>query len=318
MHAANGSDCHKCQEFAESGAQGEITLPGCGRVHQRRWETSPGTSKHPASWRRHGTSPDLCSWCVLITLTIKTSLRQACRSTGSLREPHLTHLSIRIHHFIFVSGATIACSSHLQSTSLYIHLVLSTLPRSVLFAIAPVTHSSPMHHSHTHSKVFVFKMNCHRCCLTFNAISLPHTAIGFIWLRLTCSPIVPPFWHSCYTDFGTHFSSLFGLHSCFDLSYAYFSFHLSPSLRVLLFVPALLIFRCVHFLTLRFDVLGRPLIDTWCLTCINTLSQFDWNNHLSLAFLLFSLCAVCHCPLALHLRPFDVDSEAAMPINFNF
>jgi len=42
--------------------------------------------------------------------------------TRSLQEPHLLHLSIHICHFILVSGAFIACSFHLQLTSLYIRL----------------------------------------------------------------------------------------------------------------------------------------------------------------------------------------------------
>jgi len=101
MHAANGGDRHKCQEFAESGAQGEITLLGCGRVHQRRRETSPGTSKHPTSWRRHGTSPDLCSWCILVTLAIHW-IPTRTTSHLSIYLYSSFHICQRCHHRVLI------------------------------------------------------------------------------------------------------------------------------------------------------------------------------------------------------------------------
>jgi len=62
--------------------------------------------------------------------------------TRSPREPHLPCLSIHIRHFILVSGASIACSFHLQLTLL--HIRLEDITRSItIVTLAPYCLSTP-------------------------------------------------------------------------------------------------------------------------------------------------------------------------------
>ena len=127
--------------------------------------------------------------------------------------------------------------------------------------------------------------------------------------------IVPSFWQYYSSSFGIHNSSPLSFPLSCPPSRFMFPFIHSPS-PVL---PPYSVLQLACLLTLWFDNLRRPLIDYWFLDCINTLSWSDWNIILSLAFLLlFSLHAVCHHPLKFSpLRPFNIDSEAAVLINSN-
>jgi len=124
------------------------------------------------------------------------------------------------------------------------------------FTIAPVTHSTPTHHHTTATGVA-------SPCLQAQPLStwshprhdLPSAhSDGFraapVYLRIHCSLLLV-FLLTSRT--ATRPITVF--------SHAHFSFHPSPPLRVFCFIPALLTFRRVRLLTLRFDNLRRPIVE---------------------------------------------------------
>jgi len=106
------------------------------------------------SWQCRGLRTSFCRF--LVEQMVSTSVRCAMplRAEGariwgywltltrSLQEPHLPCLSIRICHFILVSGASIVCSFHLRLTSL--HIRLEDITRSItIVMLAPYCLSTP-------------------------------------------------------------------------------------------------------------------------------------------------------------------------------
>jgi len=127
-----------------------------------------------------------------------------------------------LSHFVFIILYSSAVPLSCALIDTHTHLMLSILIQSVLFAISPVIHSTPMHHrtAPTQRKSFVLKCNLCRCGLTLNATFPLCIAMDFVRFWFTCSPIVLFFWHSYYTDFGLCLFSLLGLLCIFDLSCA--------------------------------------------------------------------------------------------------